>query len=50
MLEPFVVRYFRLGVEPVGKQPELFRGDFPRANSLEQMIEAEPTEDSAAGF
>src|SRR6266550_1730171 len=34
-LEPFAFQDFRFGVEPVGQQTELFRGDFSQPDSVE---------------
>lgn len=37
-LEPFVVRHFWLSIEPVSKQSDLLGRNFPRTNSVEQMV------------
>jgi hypothetical protein len=31
--------HFRFGIEPVSQQAELFSGNFPRSDSVKQMIE-----------
>jgi hypothetical protein len=36
--EPFAVRDFRFGIEPVCQRPKLVRRNLPRLDSIEQMI------------
>jgi DeoR/GlpR family transcriptional regulator of sugar metabolism len=37
-LEPFSLRHFRLGAEPIRQKPKLIGGNFPAADAVEQMI------------
>jgi hypothetical protein len=47
--EPFVVRHFRLAIEPICKQSELICRNFARTNSVEKMIQ-QSRRRSAGGF
>jgi hypothetical protein len=37
-LEPFSLRHFRPGAQPIRQKPKLIGGNFPAADAVEQMI------------